>query len=209
MGSAKKRTSFVFAVYLSVSQFVWPLTGAFAQSASAPVTAPATPPPGYQVKPAGPDVLSAKSIGANRFRLTVTGHLFSGRENIEKYLAYRAAQLTLEHKFNWFSFVETHAKGDAAAKLMRDPSGMRYSFRMAYFRPVWRYKIAGAKAWASWSPFSGALFWADGIDPKNVTDFQVSADIALQKSVFEDDNPLAFDAGALSDFLASQVDVPQ
>src|ERR1700753_1018061 len=138
MGSAKNRTSFAFAVCLCVSQFVWPLAGAFAQSASASVAAPATPPPGYQVKPAGPDVLSAKSIGANRFRLTVTGHVFSGRENIEKYLAYRAAQLTLEHKSSWFSFVETRAKGGAAAKLTRDPAGMRYSFRMAYFRPFWR-----------------------------------------------------------------------
>jgi hypothetical protein len=153
--------------------------------------------------PGGPGVLSSKPIGANRFRLTVTGHAFSGREAAEKYLAYRAAQLTLERKATWFSFFQPRAKGDTAPKPKRDPDGMRYSFRMAYFQPVWRYKTAGAKAWTSWSPFSGAAFPVD--DPKNVTDFQVTADIAVQKGPFPGDDPLAFDAAALSDFLASQI----
>lgn len=159
--------------------------------------------------PAGPGVLSVKPVGANRFRLTVAGHAFSGREAIEKYLAYHAAQLTLEHKSGWFSFIQTRAKADTAPRPKRDPAGMRYSFRMAYFQPAWRYKTAGAKTWTSWSPFSGAPFWADGIDTKSVTDFQAAADIVVQKGPFQDDDPLAFDADALSDFLVNQVSPPQ
>jgi hypothetical protein len=206
IATTRNKTSLTFAIFLAVSQFVWPPTGVFAQGVSA--TAPA-PPPGLQVPPAGPGVFSAKPVGANHVRLTVTGHAFSGREAIEKYLAYRAAQSTLERKSEWFSFIQTRAKGDGAPKPKPDPAGMRYSFRMTYFQPVWRYKTAGAQAWKSWSPFSGAPFWADGIDPKNVTDFQVTADIAVQKGPFLDDDPLAFDAAALSDFLINQVSPPQ
>jgi hypothetical protein len=201
-------TAFVFCL---VSQFAWPLTGAFAQDASpqASVAQPVGSPPGPQVKPAGPGVFVSKPIGAGRFRLTVNGHAFTTRDAIEKYLAYRAARLTLDQKAQWFAFAETRGKGDTVAKPKRDPAGMRYSFRMAYFRPVWRYKIAGTKDWKSWSPFTGKAFWGDGVDPKIITDYQVNADIALEKGAFEDDNPLAFDADAVSDFLASQVDPPQ
>jgi hypothetical protein len=213
MGNAITRNSacFAFVLCLCVSQ-VASAQGAAPASTPAPAATPAqadtplTPP---QVKPPAPGVFSVKPAGVNRFRLTVTGHIFSGREAIEKYLAYRAAQQALDQKAGWFLFVERRSKGDTAPKPRRDPAGMRYSFRMAYFRPVWRYKTAGAPGWKSWSPFSGAAFWADGVDPKSVTDYSVTVDIALQKGPYEDDNPLAFDAGALSDFLVSQVDPPQ
>jgi hypothetical protein len=155
------------------------------------------------VAPAGPGVLSVKPVGANRFRLTVTGHAFPGREATEMYLAYHAAQLTQQRKAAWFSFIQTRGKGDTIPAPKRDPGGMRYSFRMAYFQPVWRYKAAGAKAWTSWSPFSGASFPTD--DLKDVSDFQASADITIQKGPFPGDDPLAFDAAALSDFLVNQV----
>ena len=41
-------------------------------------------------------------------------------------------------------------------------AGLRASFRMKYFRPVWRYKTSGAE-WTRWSPFSGAPFVSHGI----------------------------------------------
>ena len=80
-------------------------------------------------------------------------------------------------KGTWFTLTETRTKPTRSPAPKRDPGGQRYSFRMAYWRPVWRYKTAGAPAWKSWSPFSGAAFFADGNDPKTVTDFEVSADI--------------------------------
>ena len=202
MGNAIARSITVFAYVLCLGAAS--AQGVAPAAMPAPSDAPLLPP---QVKPAAPGVFALKPIGANRFRLTVTGHSFSGREAIEKYLAYRAAQQTLNQKAGWFLFVETRGKGDTAPKAKRDPAGPRYSFRMAYFRPVWRYKVAGSPAWKSWSPFSGAAFFAD--DSKSVTDYSVTADIALQKGPYEDDNLLAFDAGALSDFLVSQVDTPQ
>jgi hypothetical protein len=42
-----------------------------------------------------------------------------------------------------------------------------------------------------------------------VTAYEVSADIVLHKGMVAATNPLAFDAGALSDFLVNQVAPPQ
>jgi hypothetical protein len=164
--------------------------------------------PSAMVPAAGPGVYTQASLGANHFRLTVTGHKFTSRDDVEKYLAWRSADLTLAKDDRWFRFVETRHKGDTAPVAKRDPAGPRFSFRMANFRPVWRYKLKGDKDWKSWSPFSGAAFFADGKDAAAITDFEASADIQLHKDQVDDADPMAFEAGAVSDLLINQVSPP-
>jgi hypothetical protein len=160
------------------------------------------------VPPAGPGIFASQKKGASGFHLTVTGHKFTSRDEVENYLAYRAAELTMAQKANWFTFTETRVKSDTVAAPKRDVSGKRYSFRMEYWRPVWRYKMAGDTVWKSWSPFSGAAFFADGVDPKTIAAFEVSADVTLRSGPMDDANPLAFEAGAVSDLLVNQVSPP-
>jgi hypothetical protein len=161
------------------------------------------------VPPPGPGVFSAQKKGAAGLHLTVTGHKFTSRAEIENYLAWQAAQQTEAQKATWFTFTEEHAKGDTVAAPKRDPKGAHYSFHMENWRPMWRYKMKGDTAWKSWSPFTGAAFFADGKDPKTVTDFEVSADITVHKGPMDDLNPLAFEAGPVSDLLINQVSPPQ
>ncbi|MDE5447003.1 hypothetical protein GWG65_37920 [Bradyrhizobium sp. CSA207] len=152
-------------------------------------------------------VFTATKKGADGYHLVVVGHKFSTRGDIEKYLAYRAAELTREQKASWFTFVESRSKGDTAPVPKRDPAGLRYSFRMEYFRPVWRYKTSGSPTWKSWSPFAGTVFITD--DPKSITDFEVGADIDLHKGQMDDADPLAFETQAVSDLLINQVSPPE
>lgn len=159
------------------------------------------------VPPAKPGVFTKQNKGADRFHLVVAGHKFSTRSDVENYLAYRAAELTMEQKASWFTLVESRTKGDTAPVPERDPAGRRYSFRMEYFRPVWRYKTSGSSAWKSWSPFAGTAFASD--DATSITDFEVSADIVLHKGQMDDADPLAFEAGAVSDLLINQVTPPE
>ncbi len=184
----------------------------FAAEAPVPAkpAAAAQPAPGDtlpMVPPAKPGVFTATKKGATGYHLVVAGHKFSTRSDIEKYLAYRAAELTMEQKANWFTFTESRTKADTAPVPKRDPAGLRYSFRMEYFRPLWRYKTSGNPAWQSWSPFANAAF--PTIDPKTITDFEVSADIVLRQGPMDDANPLAFEAGAVSDLLINQVSPPE
>jgi len=155
------------------------------------------------VPPAGPGVFTVKLSGPNT-RLTVTGHAFTNRSDIEKYLAYRAAELTIERGADWFTLVEDRGRGETAVPVpARDPEGPRFSFRMKYFRPVWRYKASASTEWTRWSPFAGEAF------PRTVTDFEVSVDIVVRKGPMDDADPLAFEARALSDLLINQVSPPK
>jgi hypothetical protein len=160
------------------------------------------------VPPAGPGVFTVKPSGPGTFKLVVTGHTFTSRGDIEKYLAYRAARLTIEQGGEWFTFTEDRGKGETAEPPpARDPEGPRYSFRMKFFRPVWRYKTSGSQTWTRWSPFAGAPFIST--DPKTITDFEVSADIVVRKGPMDDADPLAFEAWAVSDLLVNQVSPPK
>jgi hypothetical protein len=138
----------------------------------------------------------------------VAGHTFTSSSDIEKYLAYRAARHTIEQGGDWFTLNEDRAKGETAEPApARDPEGPRYSFRMKYFRPVWRYKTNGSPAWTRWSPFAGTPFIST--DPKTISDFELSADIVVRKAPMDDADPLGFEARALSDLLINQVSPPK
>ena len=78
------------------------------------------------VPPAGPGVFTVKSAGAETFKLVVAGHTFTSRAAIEKYLAWRAARLTIEQGGQWFTFKEIRGKEETAVPLpARDPEGRR------------------------------------------------------------------------------------
>src|SRR6478752_10569647 len=178
----KRRIVTGFATGLALAALCASAGTSFAQNH--PPAAPAKPAAAASdslpmVPAAKPGVFTATKKGATGYHLVVAGHKFSTRADIEKYLAYRAAELTMADKASWFTFVESRSKTDTAAAPKRDPAGLRYSFRMDYFRPVWRYKTKGSPAWKNWSPFAGAAFITD--DPKTFTDFEVSADIVLHK----------------------------
>jgi len=156
------------------------------------------------VAPAGPGVFAVKDSSPNAFRLTVKGNKFTSRGEIEKYLAYRAARLTIEKEGNWFTLSEDRGEGDTVEPIpQRDRSGQRYSFRMKYFRPVWRVQLDSGSTWTRWSPFSGKEF------PKAMSGFEVSADIVVHQGPMDDADPLAFEAWALSDLLINQVSPPE
>jgi hypothetical protein len=160
------------------------------------------------VPPADPGVFTVKPSGPDTFKLVVTGHTFTSRAQIEKYLAYRAARHTIEQGGTWFTFTEERGKGETGAPVpARDIEGPRYSFRMKYFRPVWRYKTAESADWMRWSPFSGAPFIS--ADPKTISAFEVTAEIVVHKGPMDDADPLAFEAWALSDLLVNQVSPPK
>lgn len=156
------------------------------------------------VPPAGPGVFAVKDSGPNSYLLTVKGQKFTSRGEVEKYLAYRAARLTIDKEGTWFTLVEDRGNGDTVEPVpQRDPNGQRYSFRMKYFRPVWRVQSDGASTWTRWSPFNGKPF------PKSIGGFEASAEIVVRKGLMDDADPLAFEAWALSDLLINQVSPPE
>ncbi len=104
-------------------------------------------------------------------------------------------------------------KGDAGPQPVNDDpaqAGKYYSFRMAYWRPVWRYKIGGGPRMEQLELlFRGAVLrqWQGRQDDHRF--MEVSADIVVRKGVMDGKNPLGFEAAALSDLLINQVSPPE
>src|SRR5881397_747007 len=80
-----------------------------AQASAAPAAPVADAP---MVPPAKPGVFTATKKGATGYHLVVAGHKFTSRDDIEKYLAWRAADLTLSDKGTWFTFTQSRTKAD-------------------------------------------------------------------------------------------------
>ncbi len=173
-----------------------------------PVAAPAAIPASSVPAPSAPGVFAVRKQN-DATRLVVTGKTFTSRAAIEQYLAWRTAEHVTANKARWFSFVERRMAGDKVMTPKPDAQGPRYSYRLEYFRPSWRYKVAGSADWKSWRPLSGAPFFASGLDPKTITDYEASADIIPRNGTLVDYDPLAFDASAVSDYLINQVTTPR
>ena len=86
-------------------------------SAAKPAAKPdANPDALNMVPPAGPGVFAVQKKGADGLHLTVTGHKFTSRAEVENYLAWQAAQQTEAQKATWFTFTEGRAKGDTVGR---------------------------------------------------------------------------------------------
>ncbi len=168
-----------------------------AGSASVPFGAPAPSPGSFSVQRQD-----------TRMQLILNGRALASQKDVEMYLAYQAAAQTMAAHYSWFTFIERRGKGDKLLVPRSDPNGVRYSFRMEYFRPAWRYKISAKSPWKNWNRFSSTAF-LDGTDPAVVTQFEVTADVVLHKGMVDGTNPLAFDGSALSQFLVNQVSPPK
>jgi len=70
--------------------------------------------------------LHCETSGRGTFKLVVTGHTFTSRGDIEKYLAYRAARHTVEQGGTWFTLNEDRGKGETTVPVpAREPEGPR------------------------------------------------------------------------------------
>lgn len=50
---------------------------------------------------------SEQRLESNRFRVRFTGSSATPRQTVEDYLTYRAAELTLQHGYDWFMLVDS------------------------------------------------------------------------------------------------------
>jgi hypothetical protein len=116
------------------------------------------------------------------FRVNFRGNAMTSREQVETYLLYRAAELSVDQGFDWFEMVErqTHNNGETYL------SGYG-----GYWAPYWRFH--GGWGWGAWDPFSGGPFWG-GYDVERVDRFEGIAEIAVGRGPKPAGDTRAFDA---------------
>ena len=133
-------------------------------------------------------------LAPGRYRVTFAGNSLTSREQVETYLLYRAAELTLQQGFDWFTIrdreVEHRVEKQARPDTLYDP-WLAYDY--PYWRPYWRYYGPGI-GWHTWYPYSGDPFWTSRVDSRSIERYEVSAEIQMGHGAMPATDLRAFDA---------------
>jgi len=118
---------------------------------------------------------SEQRLTENRFRVMFRGNEFTSRQQVENFLLFRAAELTLQSGFDGFTMVTRATDPNVRTHVMGDPFGPG---PWGYWGPSWRFRGRGF-GWRSWDPWFGRPFWADDYDISTVTSYEACAEIAM------------------------------
>jgi hypothetical protein len=132
-------------------------------------------------------------IEPNRWRVTFSGNSLTSRQTVEAYLLFRAAELTTEQGFDWFSIADRNTENKGYSYVEPDPLYSPWYGPYGYWRPSWRYYGRGY-GWRGWDPFWGGPFWADSVDIRTVDKYEATAEIFMGHGPKPPNDPRAFDA---------------
>lgn len=148
---------------------------------------------------------SEQRLESDRFRVTFAGNSLTSRDTVEAYLLYRAAELTVQQGFDWFTIVERDVERDRRTYVERDPFYRPwYGPSYGYWRPYWRY-YGGGFGWRTWDPYWGDPFWADRMDVRTVEKFEATAEIVMRRGPKPADDARAFDARGVMENIGPRV----
>jgi hypothetical protein len=132
---------------------------------------------------------SDQRIEANRFRVTFSGNSMTSRETVERYLLYRAAELTRQRRYDWFAMADRATERRRNVVVDRPFGPGAYG----YWGPSWRYYGRGL-GWRSWDPFWGDPFWDRSVDVRTIDRYEATAEIVMGRGAKPRNNLRAFNA---------------
>jgi hypothetical protein len=184
------------------------LQGLALAAALAALTACATGSPYRPATSNGGYGYTDQRLEENRFRLSFNGSGATDRADVEDYLLYRAAELTLASGYDYF--VIDNRATDARTQTYAEPTfgrfGPSYGFGPRFGRPYYPYYANWtyfAPRWG-WRPYYDP-FWDDPITLRQVTRFRANAEVLLFKGPKPAENPRAFDARDVQTNLRDKV----
>lgn len=154
--------------------------------------------------PAGVDSrygYSEQRVDADRYRVSFSGNSVTSREQVEMALLLRAAEVTAENGYDWFSTINRATDRDVRLQAVPDP--FYYDRYAPYWGPSWRYYRRGY-----WSPW-GDPFWARrDFDVREIDRYEASAEIVMGRGAKPAGDPDAFDAREVIQNLGPRVTRP-
>ncbi len=144
---------------------------------------------------------SEQQIEANRWRVTFAGNDLTSRDTVERYLLYRAAELTLAHGGDWFFAGDRQT--DKEVRTYVDPLYGPYG---GYWGPRWGFYRRGyGWGYGRW----GDPFWGQPgpVDVSQVSQYQASAEIVIGKCPKPAEHG-AFDARSVIEHLGPSIQRP-
>lgn len=158
---------------------------------------------------------SDQQVEADRFRVSFAGNRYTSRETVERYLLFRAAELTLQTGNDYFIMVDRDT--DKQTRTYATP-GLGGGFGgfgpyggysgFGYWGPSWRYYGRGY-GWRGWNGWGGDPFWDRTVDVRTVEKYEAMAEIIVGKGPKPANNVRAFDARSVVDRLGPSIQVPE
>lgn len=154
---------------------------------------------------------SDRQIEANRFMVTFAGNSVTSRETVERYLLFRAAELTLQNRADWFSVVDrdTERKSDTYVDRPFGPSFGGYGYwgpGWGYWGPSWRYSRRGF-GWGGWGGYGADPFF-DDYQVRQIDRYEAQAEIITGRGAKPANDRHAFDAHDVVNRLGPTIELP-
>lgn len=130
-------------------------------------------------------------IEENRYRLKFAGNSQTARDTVENYMLYRAAELTLDQGYDWFSLVvrDTH-EDKRTVNSYDDPFSPYGGFSWRYYRRGWSVWGAGMEMSSRTHTYS---------------QYEASAEIVMGKGAKPADDKNAYDAREVKKNLEARI----
>ena len=152
---------------------------------------------------------SEQQIQPDRFIVHFAGNTVTPRETVEKYLLFRAAQLTLERGYDYFVQVDRNTNRQSRTYSYGGGFGGYggYGFGGGFFSPGFGFYGRGF-GYRHYDPFFGGPFF-NGYDDVNTVDrVEAEAQIVLRRGPVPRGDVRAFDARAVVDSIGPSVILP-
>jgi len=149
-----------------------------------------------------------EQIESNRFRVSFAGNSLTARETVERYLLYRAAELTVQNGGDHFILVTRDT--ETRTETYRSPGAFYGPGPWGYWSPSWRFYRGPRWGWRSYDPFWDDPFWRDrDWDYRTVRQYEATAEIVIGRGPKPGDNVRAFDAREVLDRLGPSIRMPE
>lgn len=163
---------------------------------------------------------SEARIEPNRFRVTFAGNSVTDRDTVERYLLFRAAELTVQNGYDYFVMADRDT--DKQTRIYSTPGfgygygGFGPGFGGGYgglWGPRWTFygRYGGRFGSRYYDPFfDGPFGWGGGgSDIESVDRYEASAEIVMRKGAPESGNVRAFNARNVIDTVGPSVKLPR
>lgn len=119
-------------------------------------------------------------LDSNHWRVTFAGNTSTSRETVERYLLYRAAELTAAQGFDWFVQNDKHTQQTSEVYVPPSYYGFGYGYG---WRPYWRvhrgrYYGGYYGGFGGWGPWGWDDPWGPGF-VEQWDRYEVSAEIMM------------------------------
>lgn len=146
---------------------------------------------------------SDQQIEANTWAVEFSGNSLTSRETVEKYLMFRAAQLTVDQGFDWFASLDRKTTRQTSYYTNPDPY-------FAGWGPYWGGYYRGGARFGYWYGAGwGPPYYAGSFNVQQVNRYQAAAEITMGHGPKPADNPRAYNAREVIAHLQPSIVYPK